>query len=126
MEKATLTKEYTVTEALTAEVMGSGDMPVLATPALIAFMENTAMLLAKDSLEEGTTTVGTMIRTDHRHPTPVGETVRVTATLTAHEGRKYSFSITAEDSAGTVAEATHERVAVTRTRFLQKIGITEK
>lgn len=121
----TITKQYTIEPRHSAAEIGSGDMPVLATPALIAFMENAAMLLARDYTEEGATTVGTMIQTDHQHATPIGEVITVTARLTAIEGRKLTFAIEATDQAGTVAEATHERFIVTRQRFLERLGIKE-
>ena len=82
-----LTKEFKVSENLTAQSMGSGDMPVLATPAMVAMMENTAMLLAQSLLTEGDTTVGSMINTTHLKPSAVDATIVVTATLTSQEGR---------------------------------------
>ena len=100
-------------------------MPVLATPALIAFMENAAMLLARNYTEEGSTTVGTMITTDHQHATPIGETITVTAQLSSIEGRKLTFAIEATDQTGIVAQATHERFIVSRQRFLERLGIKE-
>ncbi len=119
-----LTKSYIVTTVHSAEVVGSGDMPVLSTPALVSFMENCAMLLARENLqEEGQTTVGINISTNHLHATPVGDTIAVEACLVSCEGRKLVFSITAADSAGTVAECTHERFIVSRERFLEKIGL---
>ncbi len=121
----TLTKTFTVQPEHTAQVLGSGDMPVLATPMLVAYMENTAMLLAAESLTEGQTTVGTQISSDHRHPTPVRAEVTVTATLAEQDGRRYVFHIEASDEAGIVAACTHERFAVARTRFLEKVGIHE-
>lgn len=122
MDRETLTQEYDVTPALTAREMGSGDMEVLATPALVAMMEHTAMLLAAPRLADGQTTVGTRIETDHRHPTAVGRRVRVTAALTGQEGRKLLFELRAEDDAGLIAEARHERVVVTRDRFLARLA----
>ena len=119
----TLTKQYLIEPKHSAAEMGSGDMPVLATPALIAFMENAAMLLARNYTEEGSTTVGTMITTDHQHATPIGETV--TALLSSIEGRKLTFAIEATDQAGVVAQATHERFIVSRQRFLERLGIKE-
>lgn len=64
-----------VDEAHTAAVMGSGDMPVLATPAMMALMENAAMMAVKDQLPEGSTTVGGHIESSHLRPTAIGQEV---------------------------------------------------
>ena len=116
------TESYSVSPDLTAEAMGSGDMPVLATPALVAMMENCAMKLAADELADGDTTVGSFISTSHLKPSKVGAQISVTATLDAVEGRKLSFSITALDGDTLIAEASHVRFVVTRQRFLDKLG----
>lgn len=118
----TLSKTYEVTETLTAQSMGSGDMPVLATPAMVAMMENCAMVLAAEGLAEGDTTVGSQIATSHLRPSAVGATITVEATLTAAEGRKLSFSIVAKDGENVIGEATHTRFVVTREKFLAKMG----
>lgn len=110
-----------VTPQMTAIAMGSGDMEVLATPCMAALMENAAMLAVRPALEEGQTTVGSMIHTTHLHPTPVGATIHATATLTAIEGRKLTFAITAEDPNGVIGEGTHVRYIVDRQRFLNKL-----
>lgn len=122
MESNSLTKTYAVTADITAEKMGSGDMPVLATPAMVAMMENAAMTLAAQLCQEGYTTVGSMISTTHLRPSAVGATITVCATLTAQEGRKLSFSIEAKDGDNVIGQATHERFVVTRDRFLAKLA----
>lgn len=119
-----LTKEFKVSENLTAQSMGSGDMPVLATPAMVAMMENTAMLLAQSLLAEGDTTVGSMINTTHLKPSAVDATIVVTATLTNQEGRKLDFKIEAVDASNgntLIGQATHTRFVVGRERFLSKL-----
>ncbi|MDD5815220.1 MAG: thioesterase family protein [Bacteroidales bacterium] len=119
-----LTKEYKVSENLTAQSMGSGDMPVLATPAMVAMMENTAMLLAQSLLTEGDTTVGSMINTTHLKPSAVDATIVVTATLTSQEGRKLDFEIETVDASNgntLIGQATHTRFVVGRERFLSKL-----
>ena len=84
----THTSELTVTTELTAGAMGSGDLPVLATPAMMALMENAAMLAVRDALEVGQTTVGGQIKASHLCPTKVGQRVTATAEVTAvEEGR---------------------------------------
>ena len=111
-----------VTEELTALSAGSGSLRVLATPALIAFMEGAACELLAPLLDEGVTTVGTMIAVEHKAATPVGSTVTVRAVLTQIDGRKYCFELSAEDEAGIVAEGRHERFAVYSDRFMQKVA----
>ena len=104
-----------------AAVMGSGDLHVFATPAMVALMENAAMLAVAPHLPEGSTTVGAMINTSHMKPSPVDETVRATAVLTGIEGRKLTFSIQATDSKGVIGEAEHVRFVVDKERFMSKL-----
>lgn len=111
----------TVSKRNTALEMGSGDMEVFATPAMVALMENAAMLAVVDNLPEGSTTVGAMMHTSHVKPSPVGEEVRATAVLTEVEGRKLTFSVRAEDGKGLIGEGTHVRYVVDRERFLGKL-----
>lgn len=122
MNQTTYTSELTVEERHLAINMGSGDLPVLATPALVALMENAAMLAVAPQLPEGSSTVGSYIQTSHLHPTPLGGTVRATATLVSQEGRKLTFTITAEDDKGLVGEARHERFIIDRQRFMAKLN----
>jgi len=111
--------ELTVTDDKTAQAMGSGDMPVLATPALVALMENAAMLAVAGALAEGDTTVGAQIAVEHLRPSPQGMEVTATATLTAVDGRRLTFDIEAHDSTGApIGHATHVRYIVARERFL--------
>ena len=80
------TSELTVTDAVTAVRMGSGDMPVLATPAMMALMENAAMLAVADELPEGSTTVGGHIASSHLRPSKIGDVVRAVAEVTKVDG----------------------------------------
>ena len=122
MEKGlTYTSTLIVTDNHVAAVMGSGDLHVFATPAMVALMENAAMKAVTDHLPEGTTTVGAMINTSHIKPSPIGDEVKTTAVLTDVDGRKLTFSITAEDSKGIIGEAVHVRYIVDRERFLSKL-----
>lgn len=109
-----------VTEELTARAMGSGSLAVLATPALVALMEHAACQAIADTLEEGVTTVGTQMEVSHVAATPVGMEAWAEATLTAQEGRGYSFEITAYDAAGVIGTARHQRVSVKAERFMAK------
>ena len=117
----TYTSTLVVSKDHVAAVMGSGDLHVFATPAMVALMENAAMLAVAEHLPEGSTTVGAMINTSHKKPSPVDETIQATAVLTGIEGRKLTFSIKAEDSKGVIGEAEHVRFIVDRERFMSKL-----
>ena len=122
MEKGlTYTSTLVVSEEHVAAVMGSGDLHVYATPAMVALMENAAMLAVAEHLPEGSTTVGAMINTSHVKPSPIGDTIKTTAVLTDIEGRKLTFSIKAEDSKGIIGEAVHVRYIVDREKFMSKL-----
>ena len=112
-----------VTESSTAEYIGSGDMPVLATPALAALMENAAMLAVAAELPEGSTTVGTRLELSHVKASAVGAEVTAEAVLTAVDGRRLTFRIEAREGDTLVGECIHERFVVDRKRFLEKIAI---
>lgn len=117
----THTSELTVTEAVTALSLGSGDMPVLATPAMMALMENAAMMAVADELPEGTTTVGGHIESSHLRPTKVGEKVRATAEVIQVDGKKIYFKVAAFAGDVLLGEGTHLRFVVDREKFFSKI-----
>ena len=122
MEKGlTYTSTLVVSDEHVAAVMGSGDLHVFATPAMVALMENAATLAVAEHLPEGSTTVGAMMNTSHVKPSPIGDTVKTTAVLTDIEGRKLTFSIKAEDSKGIIGEAVHVRYIVDRECFMSKL-----
>jgi len=122
MEKGlTYTSTLVVSNDHVASVMGSGDLHVFATPAMVALMENAAMQAVAGHLPEGSTTVGAMINTSHVKPSPIGDTVKTTAVLTDIEGRRLTFSIKAEDSKGVIGEAVHVRYIVDREKFMSKL-----
>ena len=112
--------EVIVTEANTAAAMGSGTLPVFATPALVALMEKTAQESVQDALEEGCGSVGTMICVRHVSATPIGMKVTCKSELVAVDGRKLAFKITASDECGVVGEADHERFIIQNEKFLSK------
>jgi fluoroacetyl-CoA thioesterase len=116
------TKTFTVNENITAKMMGSGDMPVLATPAMVAMMENTAMNAVAELLDDGETTVGSMINTTHVRPSAIGAEITVTATLVAVDGRKLTFDVMAKDGENMIGEGEHVRFVVDKERFLKKLG----
>ena len=115
------TSELTVTDAVTAVRMGSGDMPVLATPAMMALMENAAMLALADELPEGSTTVGGHIASSHLRPSKIGDVVRAIAEVTKVDGRKIEFNVSAYSGDVLLGEGTHLRFVVDRERFMSKI-----
>lgn len=110
-----------VTTENTALHLGSGDMDVFATPALVALMENAAMRAVQDELPEGSTTVGAWIETSHLKPSALGENISATAILEETDGRKLTFRISAQDSKGIIGEGKHIRYIVDRERFLNKL-----
>ena len=109
-----------VTEADTAVALGSGDVPVLATPRLIAWMEAATVRAAAPYVATGRTTVGTAVRVSHVRATRVGGQVEVAAEPAAGtEGRRLTFLVRAVDSSGElVASGEIDRVVVDRQRFL--------
>ena len=115
------TSELTVTEAVTAIAMGSGDMPVLATPSMMALMENAAMLAVADHLPEGGTTVGGHITSSHLKPSKLGVKVTATATVTRVEGKKIEFKVEAHCGDTLLGEGTHLRFIVDREKFMSRL-----
>lgn len=120
-EGLTHTSQLTVTDAVTAITMGSGDMPVLATPAMMALMENAAMLAVAPHLPEGCTTVGGHIAASHVKPSPVGATVTATATVTRVDGKKIEFSVEAQCGNVLLGEGTHLRFIVDKEKFMSRL-----
>jgi len=111
-----------VTEADTARAVGSGDLPVLGTPRLIALAEQATVAAAARLLAEGQTTVGTRIRFDHVYPTPVGGTVTASADLAHRDDRLLRFTVAAHDAEGRlVGEGEITRVIVNAERFMAKL-----
>ncbi len=117
----TYTSTMEVTAEKTAVAVGSGDMPVLATPMMMALMENAAMLAVSPHLAEGETTVGGQIESSHLAPTAVCKTVSATATLVKVEGRKLFFEIEAYEGDKLLGKGTHLRFIVNREKFLGKM-----
>ena len=112
--------ETVVTEQNTANAVGSGLVPVFATPYMIALMENAAVNAVQAGLEEGQGTVGTKLEVTHDAATPIGLKVWAEAELTAVEGKKLTFTVKAFDEAGPIGGGTHERFIITVDRFLAK------
>lgn len=105
----------------TAEFHGSGDLPVYATPAMVALMEYAAKELVKPGLAPYETTVGTRMEVSHLKATPVGNEVSAKAKLLDIQGRKMTFTIEAYDGETLIGQAVHERAVVDRERFMAKL-----
>ena len=116
------TSEQTVSEALTAMQMGSGDLPVFATPAMMALMENAAMMAVANELPEGCTTVGGHIESSHLRPSKIGEKVSAVAEVTKVDGKKIEFKVAAYSGETVLGEGTHLRFVVDKEKFISKLG----
>ena len=112
--------ELTVTDADTAQWLGSGDVPVLGTPRVLALAEAATVAATARQMPGGVTTVGIRAEVDHRAPTPVGRTVLATATLAKVDGRKLTFEVTVKDGEDVVAEVRVERILLDRQRFIER------
>ncbi len=114
-------EEYIVKEDHLASRIGSGGVDVLATPMMIAFMENTALRCVEKLLPEGYITVGIMVNVRHLNPAPVGAHIKVAAKLVNVEGRKLVFDVKAYWGNVLIGEGTHERFIVNKDRFMEKV-----
>jgi len=124
--RASITAE--VTEADTAQSLGSGDVPVLGTPRLLALAEAACIAATAPHLDEGKTTVGTAVSLEHKRASPVGASLEVEAELTEIDGRKLSFNFIAYGiGAGdevVIGAGTVDRMLVDTERFLTKLSGT--
>ena len=114
------TVDLTVKEGDTADALQSGDVPMLATPRVIALAEEASCLAVADQLEAGDTTVGVRVQLDHLLAVPVGRSVRAEAKLESIEGRRLTFVVSVNAERGLVAAGKVTRVIVARDRFVQK------
>ena len=112
--------ETLVTEENTAAAMGSGLLPVFATPAMLALMEKAAADSVQPFLPEGQGTVGTRLEVSHLAATPIGLTVRAESELIAVDRRKLRFSVRAWAGDELIGEGEHERFIIDNARFLEK------
>lgn len=116
-----LEKSFIIEDCNSAKSLGSGSLEVLATPAMIAFMENTAMNCVADFLDDGMDTVGVMINSTHIKASKIGDSVLCKACLSEIDGRKLCFTISASDSKGIIGEAKHERFIINKEKFLNRL-----
>ena len=109
-----------VTESDTAKAFGSGELLVLATPRMIALMEECSYKCISSDLEAGASTVGTSINVKHLSATPIGMKVTIEAEITEIDGRRVCFSVKAYDECGLIGEGTHDRFIVYSEKFTAK------
>ena len=110
----------TVSGADTAVALGSGDVPVLGTPRVLALAEAATVAATARQMPGGVTTVGVRAEVEHRAPTPLGRRVTALATLAKVDGRKLIFEVAVRDGEDLVAEVTVERVMLDRQRFISR------
>lgn len=110
----------TVTDHDTAVALRSGQVPVLATPRVVALCEEATCEAVGGSLDEGQTTVGMRVQLDHLAPSRVGASVTAEATLEKIEGRRLVFTVSVNDDQGLIAAGKITRVVVDAERFLKK------
>jgi fluoroacetyl-CoA thioesterase len=113
--------ELVVAAEHTAPHVGSGMVPVLATPVMVNLMEAAALAAVERFLPAGYQTLGTVLEVEHVAATPVGMAVRAEARLTAVEGRTLTFALHAEDARERIGGGTHKRVIVNVERFEQRV-----
>lgn len=109
-----------VEEGDTALAIGSGDVPVLATPRLITLVEQASLAALGNTLGTDKTSVGYEVQLAHLSPTPVGSEVTAEATLESVEGRRLTFRVSVTDARGLVAAGRITRVVVVRDRFIER------
>lgn len=117
---AKTTKTTRVIPEMLADRVGSGSLEVFATPMMTALMENAAAACLQDFLDEGETSVGTMLSITHDAPTPVGEEVYATAILAEANGREVAFVVEAFDQHGKIGGGAHKRFVVNAEKFQAK------
>lgn len=114
------TEEFAVTDNLTAASLGSGLLPVLSTPAMIAFMEGVCQHCLQPYLDDGYGTVGVEVNVRHLSATPVGMRVKTECELISSEGNMYTFEVRAFDEACLIGEGTHKRCIINDEKFMKK------
>ena len=117
---ASATRQLTVTRDDTALAYGTGDVEVLATPRVVALVEEASVAAVHPELDDGCSTVGVRVQVEHISPTAVGSTVTAEASLDKVEGRRLVFNVSARDERGLVAAGKLTRVVVDVERFLEK------
>ncbi|CAA2138685.1 thioesterase family protein [Hyphomicrobium sp. ghe19] len=111
-----------VTEERLATKVGSGDVPVFASPMLIALMEAAAVDCLDGHLPDDHQSLGVHLNVAHTAPTPIGFTVTAKATLKAVDGRKLTFDVSASDGAEQIGSGVHTRIVVDTPRFMARLA----
>lgn len=114
--------EIVVQSQDTADALGNPGVHVLATPRLVALLEQSAIRAVEAYLPAGAGTVGTRLDVKHLAATPVGMRVRARAVLRQVDGRRFVYDLEAHDEVEKVAEGTHERFQITQARFLERVA----
>jgi predicted thioesterase len=127
MTDLTATLTFTVSDDDTAAAVGSGSLPVLGTPRLLAWMEAATCAALEPTLTDGSTSVGTRVSLEHLAASPVGQEVEVTASVTHVDGRLHRFTVSARHVGGSadgkaIGSAEVTRVVVDAERFLGRLG----
>ena len=117
---------FTVEAQHSAQHLGSGSLRVLATPIMIAFMENTSHRLLAQHLPQGYSSVGVLVNVRHLAPTPLGCSVRVRSEITEVDGLKVTFKVQAWDESEPVGEGQHQRMVIDQARFLRRVEEKQK
>lgn len=115
-------KELVVEERHTASHLGSGGVPVYATPMMVLAMEEAALSAVDPLLDDGRATVGVSLDVRHLAATPLGMRVTATAELVGIDGRMLTFRVEARDEAELIGEGTHVRAVVDLERFKDKLA----
>ena len=113
-------KTLIVTDEMTAACVGSGLLPVYATPMMIAEMENVASSSVAPYLQDGEGTVGTKMNVSHVSASPVGIEVRIETELVETDRRRLVFNVKAYDTVGLIGEGIHERFVIQNEKFMAK------
>jgi len=120
---STYRQTITVADKDSAKSLGSGGLTVFGTPAMIAYMENTALVMVREFLPEGSDTVGIAINVKHLKASPIGAKITFDAVVTAVDGRKISYEIKATDEHGDeIGTATHDRFIVDIEKFMSRLN----
>lgn len=120
-EGLSYTSKKIVTMNDAASHYGSGLIDVFATPAMVALMENAALMSVAPLLPDGFNTVGIEISTSHVKATPIGMEVKATATLVNIDGKKLTFEVVAEDEEGVIGKGVHSRFIIDTQKFIEKL-----
>lgn len=120
-ETRTATLLFTVTDSDTAAAVGSGSLPVLGTPRLLAWCEAATCAAIDSALSPGETSVGTRMELEHTKASPVGAAIEVTASTTYVDGRLHRFTVAARQERKIVATGEVTRVVVNAEKFLARL-----